>query len=90
MAGFFFRRDKDGKEVWWIDITVKGDKTRIVPATNELMVKVARDRRGKGLAPLPLPGEAAPVLPVGGRKEPMTRGGTCQAIADRVEQTSAH
>lgn len=35
MAGFFCRRDKDGEERWWLEITGKGDKTRIVPATND-------------------------------------------------------
>ena len=41
MGGFFCRRDKDGEERWWLEITGKGDKTRIVPATNELMVELA-------------------------------------------------
>ncbi|HEX7636459.1 MAG TPA: tyrosine-type recombinase/integrase [Noviherbaspirillum sp.] len=112
MAGFFCRRDRDGEERWWLEITGKGDKTRIVPATNELMVELARYRREKGLAPLPLPGEALPLLlPIGERKEPMTRGTVhaivkkvfaatatrlrqrgedYHAIADRVEQASAH
>jgi integrase/recombinase XerD len=112
MAGFFCRRDKDGEERWWLEITGKGDKTRIVPATNELMVELARYRREKGLAALPLPGEGIPLLlPIGERKEPMTRGAVhaivkkvfentasrlrqrgdeYQAIADRVDQASAH
>jgi hypothetical protein len=91
MAGFFCRRDQAGEERWALDINGKGDKTRIVPATNELMVELARYRREKGLAPLPLPSEAPPLLrPISDRKEPMTRGGECQALADRIEQASAH
>jgi len=112
MGNFFCRRDKDGEERWWLEITGKGDKTRIVPATNELMVELARYRREKCLAPFPVPAEDIPLLmPIGGRKESMTRGALhlivkkvfestadrirrrgnefC-AIADRVEQASAH
>lgn len=76
------------------------------------MMELARYRREKGLVPLPLPGEATPLLlPIGDRKGPMTRGAVhaivkkvfedtanrlllrgkeYQAIADRVEQASAH
>lgn len=89
MGDFFCRRDKDGEERWWLEITGKGDKTRIVPATNELMVELARYRREKGLAPLPLPDENIPLLlPIGGRKEPMTRG-ALHAIVKKVFENTA-
>ncbi len=112
MGGFFCRRDKDGEERWWLEILGKGDKLRIVPATNELMVELARYRREKGLSAFPLPGEDVPLLlPIGARKDSMTRGALhaivkkvfentairlrqrgeqYNAIADRVEQASAH
>jgi integrase/recombinase XerD len=45
MGNFFCRRDKDDEERWWLEILGKGDKLRIVPATNELMVELARYRR---------------------------------------------
>lgn len=41
MGAFFCRRDKDGEERWWLEIIGKGEKTRIIPATNELMVAQA-------------------------------------------------
>jgi site-specific recombinase XerD len=112
MGGFFCRRDKDREERWWLEILGKGDKLRIVPATNELMIELARYRREKGLASFPLPGEDIPLLlPIGDRKEAMTRGAVhaivkkvfentagrlrqrgvqFDAIANRVEQASAH
>ncbi|MFC6520606.1 tyrosine-type recombinase/integrase [Undibacterium arcticum] len=112
MGSLFCRRDKDGEERWWLEILGKGDKLRIVPATNELMVELARYRREKGLASFPLAGDDVPLLlPIGRRTEPMTRGAVhaivkkvfehtairlrqrgeqYQAIADRVEQASAH
>lgn len=55
MSGFFWRRDKDGEERWWLEVTGKGDKTRIIPATHELMVELARYQREKGLTPFPIP-----------------------------------
>jgi len=52
MSGFFCSRDKS-EERWWLEITGKGDKTRIVPVTNELMVELSRYRQETGLSPLP-------------------------------------
>lgn len=112
MGSFFCRRDKDAEERWWLEILGKGDKLRIVPATNELMIELARYRREKSLTSLPLSGESLPLLlPIGRRTDPLTRGALhaivkkifantaarlrqrgdqSQAIADRVEQASAH
>ncbi len=74
MGEFFSRRDKDGEERWWLEITGKGEKPRLVPATNELMVELARYRHENGLAPFPLPGETTPLLlTIAGRSKPMTR-----------------
>lgn len=112
MGGFFARRDKSGEERWWLEITGKGDKTRIVPATNELMVELARYRREKGLAAFPIPTEVTPLLiAIGSNQRSMTRGALhlvvksvftntasrlrqqgdeSNAIADKIEQASAH
>lgn len=74
MGCFFARRDKDGEERWWLEITGKGDKTRLVPATTELMVELARYRRENGLTPFALPGESTPLLlPIGGKQRSLTR-----------------
>jgi site-specific recombinase XerD len=74
MGFFFCRRDKDGEERWWLEVTGKGDKTRLVPATNELMVELAHYRRENGLTPLPLPGDPTPLLlPIGGKQRSLTR-----------------
>lgn len=74
MGAFFCRRDAEGEERWWLEITGKGDKTRLVPATAELMVELTRYRRENGLSPFPLPGEPTPLLlPIGGKQRPLTR-----------------
>jgi site-specific recombinase XerD len=74
MGAFFCRLDSEGEERWWLEITGKGDKTRLVPATAELMMELALYRRENGLAPLPAPSELTPLLlPIGGKQRPLTR-----------------
>jgi site-specific recombinase XerD len=75
MGAFFCRRDAQGVERWWLEVTGKGDKLRLVPATDELMAELARYRVANGMPPRPQSGETAPmVLPVIGREKPLTRG----------------
>lgn len=89
MGGFFCRHDKDGEERWWLEIRGKGDKTRLVPATNELMVELTRYRREKKLAPLPSPTEDIPLLlPIGIQQRKMTRG-AIHAIVKQVFHKTA-
>lgn len=74
MGGFFSRKDKSSESRWWLEITGKGDKTRIVPATNELMLELGRYRREMGLSLNPTGGESTPLLlPIGGKQRAMTR-----------------
>lgn len=74
MGGFFSRKDKSSESRWWLEITGKGDKTRIVPATNELMLELSRYRREMGLSLNPVEGELTPLLlPIGGKQRAMTR-----------------
>jgi site-specific recombinase XerD len=89
MGGFFMRRDKDGEERWWLEVTGKGSKTRIIPATKELMVELARYRREKGLPAFPMSGEETPLfLPVGNQKRQITRGAV-HTIIKKVFQDTA-
>lgn len=90
MGGFFCRRDKDGEERWWLEVTGKGEKTRIIPATHELMIELARYRREKGLAPFPIPGEFTPLLlPIGQQTRPLTRVAV-HAIVKKVFKDAAN
>lgn len=75
MGAFFCRRDAQGIERWWLEVTGKGNKIRLVPATDELIAELARYRRANDLHPTPQPGEALPlVLPVIGREQRERRG----------------
>lgn len=63
MGGFFSRADpKTGDLRWWLHIVGKGNKARLVPATNELMMELSHYRRSLGLSPLPQHGEPSPLL----------------------------
>lgn len=57
MGAVFSRRDAAGVERWWIEVHGKGGKTRLVPATDELIAELARYRRICGLPPSPQIGE---------------------------------
>jgi len=57
--GDYCRRDVQGIERWWLEVGER-NKTQLVPATDELIAKLARYRRAHGLAPTPQPGRQAP------------------------------
>lgn len=89
MGGFFCRRDKAGEERWWLEVLGKGDKLRIIPATHELMVELARYRRELALAPYPAPMETTPLLlPIGGKLRMLSRGGVHEIVKQVFEQTA--
>lgn len=89
MGGFFARRDRLGEERWWLEVTGKGDKTRIVPATNELMVELTRYRRENGLTSFPLVGEPTPLLlPIGGKQRSLTRSAVHLIVKEVFERAA--
>lgn len=76
MGNFSHRINSSGQECWWLEITGKGNKTRLVPVTDELLTELTRYRQSRNLSPLPQPGEATPLLlPIGNgcRSRPLTR-----------------
>lgn len=99
MGSFFCRPDKAGQLRWWLQVTGKGNKQRLVPATNELMAELVQYRRSLGLLELPRGGEAAPlVFPVWWRApkrvaaaewpEPLTRSATHCIVKEVFAQTA--
>lgn len=81
MGGFFSRRGADGRERWWLEITGKGSKTRLVPATGELMAELMRYRKVHALSPLPLEGESTPlVMTLIAPVKPMARSAIHQLV----------
>jgi integrase/recombinase XerD len=91
MGGFFRRRDRDGQDRWWLAITGKGDKERLLPATTELMAELALYRRHYGLAALPYGGETTPLLlPIGGTHRTMTRSAVHLIIKQVFDNAIGH
>ena len=89
MGCFFQRKNKDGDILWWLEITGKGKKIRLVPATSELMAEVQRYRSQLGLSHEPIEGEVLPlVFPIGGQAKPMTRAGV-HLVFKKVFQLTA-
>ncbi|MCD9231444.1 tyrosine-type recombinase/integrase [Ralstonia pseudosolanacearum] len=75
MGAVFCRRDAGGVERWWIEVHGKGGKTRLVPATDELIAELARYRRAHGLPPSPQMNEMRPLLlPLIGEGRVLSRG----------------
>jgi site-specific recombinase XerD len=74
MGCFFSRRSRDGKEQWWLEILGKGDKTRLIPATEELRLELVMYRSANGLSGTPAADEVtALVLPLGKSRKPLSR-----------------
>lgn len=89
MGGFFCRKDAQGDERWWLEIVGKGDKARLVPVTNELVVELIHYRREYGLTPLPLLGDPLPlVLPLSGKPKPLTRA-ALHGVIKRIFELAA-
>lgn len=94
MGGFFCRRGADGRERWWLEVTGKGSKTRLVPVTGELMTELAKYRKAYGLVQLPVEDETGPLMvPIIGISKPMARSAIHEIVkavfrdsADRLRQ----
>ena len=90
MGGMFSRRGSDGHERWWMEVTGKGSKTRLVPITGELMTELVTYRKVCGLCQLPLQGENTPlVIPVIGSSKPMARSGIHEVVKSVFRASAA-
>ncbi|MBP8100594.1 MAG: tyrosine-type recombinase/integrase [Burkholderiaceae bacterium] len=90
MGSLFMRRSGDGRERWWLEITGKGDKTRLVPATEELVFELVRYREAHGLPSLPTEGDSTPLLlPVIGSAKPMARTAVHEIVKGVMRNTAS-
>ena len=90
MAGFFARRSPDGRQRWWLEVTGKGGKTRLVPATDELMAELIRYRRSCGLSELPTAADDSPLLrSLIGEPKALARSAVHEIVKDIVRQTAS-
>jgi len=90
MGAFTRQRAADGRERWWLEVLGKGGKTRLVPATGELMTELMRYRRSQGLSPLPIEGDATPlVIPLIGPHKPMARSALHEVLKEIFRASAA-
>ncbi len=90
MGGFFSRSGTDGRERWWLEVTGKGGKTRLVPATVELMAELMAYRETHDLSTLPFEGETTPlILPLIGRLKPMARTAIHEIVKAVMKDSAA-
>jgi integrase/recombinase XerD len=90
MGGFFNRHGADGRERWWLEVCGKGGKTRLVPATGELITELLRYRKAQDLSPLPLEGDGTPLLiPLIGPCKPMARSAIHEIVKAAFRESAA-
>ncbi len=65
-----FQKDMDGN--WWFHVTGKGNKSRIITVSDEMMNAVKRYRRFLGLTAIPTPDDQTPLIPKNLGKGPVT------------------
>lgn len=90
MGGFFCRVDKAGESRWWLEIVGKGNKTRLVPATSELMVELTRYRRSLALPPVPIEHEAMPLLMPVWWQAPANQRGSNIEVPEALTRAAVH
>ena len=90
MGDFYWRRGADGRERWWLAIRGKGEKTRVIPATDELVSELMRYRKSNDLGPLHREGDSAPLLlPLIGGSKPMGRSAVHELVKTIFRETAA-
>jgi len=90
MGDFYWRRGADGRERWWLEIRGKGEKTRVIPATDELVSELMRYRKSNDLGPLPHEGDSSPLLlPLIGGSKPMGRSAVHELVKTIFRETAA-
>lgn len=81
MGNFYHRKSEFGDQQWWLEITGKGDKTRVIPVSDELMIELGRYRRELGLYPTPQEGDITPLLlPIGAKPRRLSRGSVHEIV----------
>jgi integrase/recombinase XerD len=89
MLGFFARRSPDGRQRWWLEVNGKGNKTRLVPATDDLMAELIRYRRSCGLSDLPTADDDSPLLrSLIGESKALARSAVHEIVKDVVRRTA--
>lgn len=96
MGSFYSKEDSQGHLKWWLEVTGKGDKTRKIPVTADLLSELQRYREANDLKAYPATREKTPlVLPIIERdssnydeEKPMARSRVHTLIKDLFNKTA--
>jgi site-specific recombinase XerD len=90
MGAFFSRRSSDGRERWWLQVSGKGQKIRLVPATAELMSELIRYRKACALSAVPQQDDETPLVrPMVGPMKPMARSAIHETVKGVFRESAA-
>ena len=90
MGDFHTIMGADGKQRWWLEVTGKGEKTRLIPVTDEFLAELRTYRAALGRRELPNPGDPLPIIfPLIGPPTPMVRQALYEIVKDIVRMTAA-
>lgn len=90
MGAFFNQRGTDGRHRWWLVVTGKAEKTRLIPATGELMTELMRYRKANGLTQLPTETDDTPLMiPIIGPCKPMARTALHEVVKGVMRESAA-
>ncbi len=76
-----FRKDMDGN--WWLHVVGKGNKSRIVTVSDDMLAALKRYRQALDLTPLPFPDETTPLVPKNLGNGPVTSTRQIRAIVQQ-------
>ncbi|PIE44376.1 MAG: integrase [Gammaproteobacteria bacterium] len=76
-----FRKDMDGN--WWLHVVGKGNKSRIVTVSDDMLDALKRFRLSLGLTPLPTSDETTPLIPKNLGNGPVTSTRQIRAIVQQ-------
>ncbi len=71
MGDFMERHSTDGRTRWWLQVTGKGEKSRLIPATDELIAELVRYRHANGLGAMVHADPTPLLIPIIGTTQPI-------------------
>ena len=83
-----FRKDNDGN--WWLHVTGKGNKNRIVTVSEDMLKALRRYRQHLDLPPLPIMNELSPILSKTIGKGPLTSTRIVRSIVQNCFDIAYH
>lgn len=92
MGDLIERRSTDGRTRWWLQVVGKGEKSRLIPVTDEWMEELQRYRLANGLGAMVHADPTPLLLPIIGKGQPikpMARSAIHEIVKKVVRESAA-